>query len=352
MRSGNELATGERSRYARQSRLSEIGEAGQHRLEAATVALVGVGGLGSVAAELFCRAGVGNLILIDRDIVELSNLHRQSLYTEADARAGLLKTEAASRRLREINREPRITPLSEELVPRNAVRLLEAADLIIDGTDNHYTRQIINETALGLGIPWVHGAATATYGVVLPFMPGGKPCFRCYAPPKEGGGAGGCALTGVLAATTHIVAARQVAEGMRVLITGEATRGVLYIDPWYGVEQRLEVPPRRDCPSCGEARVEAAEPQLALRELEQPPKYEELCGENTIRVRPGRDRSLSLAALRAGLPEEALISSADGVLRFWVEEADVTLFGDGRALVRGAGSPERARRIYAEYVGG
>lgn len=344
MKSESNAGLRRENRYARQSGLPEIGEAGQRRIQEATVVVVGVGALGSVAAELLCRSGIGKLILIDRDCVELSNLHRQSLYTEADAAEGVLKAEAAARRLREINREVLINSSGEELSGANALRLLEEADLIVDGTDNLYSRYAINDAALELGVPWIHGAATATYGVVLPFMPGGNPCFRCYAPPQGGGVAGGCALTGVLPATTHIVAARQVAEGMKTLLTGEATRGMIYIDPWYGVEERMEVPPRDDCPRCGAAATDWAASG-------GPPKYEELCGDNTIRVRPEEERTLGLGALSAGLPAESLVSCSEGVLRFRAEGTEVTLFGDGRALIRGAGSRERARRIYAEYVG-
>ncbi len=354
MNSDTDLGLRKQSRYARQSRLPEIGEAGQRRLQEATVAVVGVGALGSVAAELLCRSGIGRLLLIDRDCVELSNLHRQSLYTEADAAEGMLKAKAAARRLGEINGEVQVVPRALELSGTNAPGLLEDADLIIDGTDNLYSRYAINDAALELGVPWVHGAATATYGVVLSFMPGGKPCFRCYAPPQEGGEAGGCAVTGVLPATTHIVAARQVAEGMKILLTGEATGGMIYIDPWYTVEQRMEVPPRIDCPRCGEAadaEAAAGGSGTKLSMISEPPKYEELCGDDTIRVRPEGEKSVPLDALGDGLPADSIVSSAEGVLRFRAEETEVTLFGDGRALIRGAGSRERARHIYTEYVG-
>lgn len=339
-----------RSRYARQSRLPEIGDEGQRRLRQSTVAVVGLGALGSVAAEILCRAGVGNLILIDRDCVELSNLHRQTLYSEADATAGVPKAVAAERRLSELNGELQLSALTEELTRRNATGIFDSADLVVDGTDNRCSRYAINDAALELGIPWVHGAAAGTYGVVLPFMPGGAPCFRCYAPEGEGGEAGGCALTGVLAATTHIVGARQASECMRILVTGEATPGMLYLDPWYGVEERLEVPPRRDCPGCGEAAFEIRN----ATDLPggKPPSCEELCGDGTVRIRPERERALSLTTLAAALPESAIVSSAEGVLRFRTEESEVTLFADGRALIRGAGGAGRARRIYSEYVGG
>lgn len=335
-------------RYARQRSLSEVGSSGQRHLLESTVAVVGLGALGSVASDQLARAGVGRLILIDRDCLELTNLQRQSLYTEADALAGRSKAEAAAERLTGSNSDVEITAVPEELTRLNALRLLRGCDLVIDGTDNSYARRVLNDAAVKLGIPWVHGAATATYGVVIPFLPGGQPCYHCYR-PIEGSG-GGCALTGVLAATTHIVASQQVAEAMKLLITGEANRGILYIDPWYGVQQRMDLPGDPACPICGSG---SASPRHAPGDAaELPPRVEELCGDETIRLRPERPRGLSLDSLRSALPEGSLLAASDSVLRFRAEEAEVTLFSDGRALIRGARGRERAQAIYREYVGG
>jgi adenylyltransferase/sulfurtransferase len=341
----------EADRYARQTVLPELGRHGQRRLGESTVAVVGVGALGSVAAELLARAGIAALRLIDRDCVETTNLHRQSLFTEEDAAAASSKAEAAAGRLRAINRDVAVEPLVRELGPRNATQLLEGADLALDGSDNFATRYALNEAALRLGIPWVHGAATATHGIVLPIGAEGSPCFRCYQPGGTRAPERGCAVAGVLAATTHMVAAQQVALGMQLLLGEPVSAVARYIDPWYGLHERLELTADPDCPSCGRGAAAAAGGARTAAGLAMP-QVEELCGEDAVRIRPEIPRALDLAKLSAGLPREHVRAQSDSLLRFHADGAEVTLFADGRALVRGAKRTEHATRIYREYLGG
>jgi adenylyltransferase/sulfurtransferase len=340
----------EADRYARQRVLPELGRHGQRRLGASTVAVVGVGALGSVTAELLARAGIGALRLIDRDCVETTNLHRQSLFTEEDAAAGSSKAEAAAGRLRAINRDVTVEPLVRELTPGNASQLLEGADLVLDGSDNFATRYALNEAVLRLGVPWVHGAATATHGIVLPIGAEGRPCFRCYQPGGSPAPERGCAVAGVLAATTHMVAAQQVVLAMQFLLGEPVSAVARYIDPWYGLHERLELTADPNCPSCG--RGVAAAGSAGNAASPAMPQVEELCGEDAVRIRPEAPRALDLGKLSAGLPREHVSAQSDSLLRFHADGAEVTLFADGRALVRGANRTEHATRIYREYIGG
>ena len=278
-------------RYSRQVRFAPVGDEGQRRIRAARVAIVGCGALGSVQAEILARAGIGMLRLIDRDIVELSNLQRQFLFDESDAREGLPKAAAAARRLAQVNSEIAIEPVVADLTPSNAAELLENIDLILDGTDNFETRYVLNDVAVRGGIPWIYGAAVGSYGLKLAIMPGRTACFRCIYPEPPAGAQPTCETAGVLGPVTATIAALQAADALKILAAGADSfvARLTTVDVWSGEIRQID-PPARDpeCPCC------AARQFVHLDGSRRAPIS--LCGRNAVQIHE-RSRPLDLAAL-------------------------------------------------------
>src|SRR5262249_42510854 len=212
----------ERERYSRQILFPGIGERGQEKLLAAHVAIAGGGALESFHAAALARAGVGTLTIIDRDYVEPSNLHRQWLFEESDASEALPKAAAAQRRIAHINSSTRVQAIVADVTAANAAELFAGASLILDGTDNFETRYLINDLAVSRGIPWVYGAAVASYGIAMPVIPGHTACLRCVYPDPPSGAQPTCETAGVLGAIVSAVASLQVADAMRILLTSSA----------------------------------------------------------------------------------------------------------------------------------
>ena len=239
-------------RYTRQMSLPQVGRCGQERLATAMVVIVGCGGLGTVSAELLARAGVGHLRLVDDDRVEQANLIGQTLYDDRDAQVGQLKVVAASLRLEHLNPAVHVEPVATRFTARNADQLIAGANLVLDGTDNHETRYLINSACLSRGIPWIFGAVLESYGLTMNVVPGETPCFVCaFGPPpnhSNGSGSG----TRCLAAATHVVASFQVGQALKLLLNGKVGRGLVYVDAWDPVLERIEVEsPAVGCPACG-----------------------------------------------------------------------------------------------------
>jgi molybdopterin/thiamine biosynthesis adenylyltransferase len=260
-----------RERYSRQAALPQIGWRGQERLAAATVVVVGCGGLGTVAAGLLARAGVGRLRLVDGDHVELTNLTGQVLFDEEDAQAGHPKALAAAERLRAANPTICIEPVVARLTSTNTDRLLKDAHLVLDGTDNDATRHLINRICVKRGIPWVFAAVMESYGLTMNIVPGETPCFACIFGNPGRRISGQRYEKGVLPAITHIVASFQVSQAIRLLLEDDSySRGLLYIDAWDPLLERLAVKsPERGCRICGAcvATVVKAYPKNQQRRL-------------------------------------------------------------------------------------
>lgn len=238
-------------RYSRQVALPQIGQAGQRRLATATVTIVGCGGLGTVTAGLLARAGVGRLRLVDGDVVELTNLHRQALFDEADL--GRPKVIAAAEKLHAANSGIVVEPVTARLEEGNAPALLAGSTLVLDGTDNDATRYLINSVCVGQGIPWIFAAVDAAYGLVMTIVSGRTPCFQCVfgkplSPPMPPQG-GKCSL----GTASCVIAAIQAGQALRLLLDERAyTRGLLYVDAWAPYLETFEVSaPDRGCPVCG-----------------------------------------------------------------------------------------------------
>ncbi|MBI5398934.1 HesA/MoeB/ThiF family protein [Candidatus Woesearchaeota archaeon] len=232
------------SRYARQEALPFIGKEGQENIRKSSVAIVGCGALGSVAAELLCRSGVGELMLIDHDIVERTNLQRQSLYTEQDVDKP--KVEALAKHLREINSDVTITAKPLHLAA-SSIMLLDNVDCIIDGTDDVDTRLIINEYAKKTDTPWIYGGAIAERGFVYAVTKD-APCFACVFPRIEQGES--CEEYGILNSTSHIVGSLQSLECIKILIGKQATKGLIRINALGPMIETLTVKKNPACKVC------------------------------------------------------------------------------------------------------
>lgn len=343
----------ERERYSRQILFSGIGKEGQERLLGAAAVLVGCGALGTTSANLLVRAGVGRLRIIDRDFVERSNLQRQTLFDEVDAREALPKAVAAERRLRAINSSAQVDGFVGDLTPKSATDLLSGFDLILDGTDNFETRLLLNDAAISQGVPWIYAAVVGSYGVTMTIRPGQTACLACLLEAGEASSAGGallggdatCDTVGVLQAAVGVIASIQCAEAMKLLAgKPEALNGRLVgCDIWTGKFQSICVERNPHCRACARREFTYLEGQA------QP--HITLCGRDSVQIHE-RSRKLDLAELGRRLngttPD---VRFNDFLLRFRVPPYEMTVFADGRAIIKGTKDPSVARSLYARYVG-
>jgi adenylyltransferase/sulfurtransferase len=335
----------QRLRYSRQILFPGIGEQGQEALLASHAVVVGCGALGSFHAAALARAGVGRLTIIDRDYVEPSNLHRQWLFEESDAAESLPKAAAAARRIAGINSDVQVRPMVADLTPSNAGELLAEAGVILDGTDNFETRYLINDFAISRGVPWIYGAAVGSYGLAMPVIPGHTACLRCVYPEPPSGAQPTCETAGVLNAIISAVASVQVADALKILSGGAAQvqPRITTIDLWYGGIRQIAQPARdAECPTCGRREFRY------LEERRRPPVT--LCGRNAVQVHE-RACVLDLAELRARLAPLGEVRANQYALRFLIAPYEMTIFPDGRAIVKGTSDEGVARSLYARYVG-
>jgi adenylyltransferase/sulfurtransferase len=336
-------------RYSRQIRFAPLSAEGQEQLAASTTVIVGCGALGSVQASLLARAGVGTIRLIDRDYVEESNLQRQILYTEQDAREGLPKAEAARRHLHQANSTIRIEACVTDLHAGNADELLSGAQVILDATDNFETRFLINDYSVREGIAWIYGAAVGSYGIAMPVIPMPVPgdataCFRCIYPEAPRGVQPTCETAGILGPVTSLIGSIQAMEAIK-LLSGRAAsvrRRIFTADLWNGPVRETAMPARDpDCPACG--RREFA--YLAGRRAPV-----SLCGRNAVQIHE-RMRPLNLADLARQLEGLGEIRSNEFALRFSNGGHEITVFPDGRAIIKGTNDIGLARSLYSKYIG-
>jgi molybdopterin-synthase adenylyltransferase len=340
----------QREKYSRQILFSGIGADGQQRLMAASAVLVGCGALGTVAANLLVRAGLGRLRIVDRDFVELSNLQRQTLFEEADARESLPKAVAAERWLRSINSDVRVEAIVADLVQENAQELLGGFDLIIDGTDNFETRLLLNDAAISLNSPWIYAAAVGSYGVTLTIKPGRTACLACLlesrGKPFVLGAEDTCDTAGILNAAAALIASIEAAEAIKLLIgKPETSHGRLVsCDVWTGKFQSIRISRNPDCRAC------ARQDFTYLNGNAQP--HISMCGRDSVQIHQGK-RSLDLGALGRRLMNASAtdVRNNNFLLRFRVPPYEMTVFADGRAIVKGTQDPAVARSLYARFIG-
>lgn len=341
---------GSLERYSRQMRFYGVGEAGQKKLAASRVTLCGCGALGTVLANVLVRAGVGSLRVIDRDFIETSNLQRQVLFDERDVLEQLPKAEAAARKLRAINSSVTVEPVVTDIDRTNILELCSDADLILDGTDNFEIRYLINDVAVKLGKPWVYGGCIGSHGQVMVILPGQTPCLRCvFEAAPAPGEAGTCETAGVLGPIVNIVASLQATEAIKIL-TGNleaVNRELTYLDIWENVQRRIKVAPllgKVDCPCCQRKRFEWLEGEHGSQTTS-------LCGRNAVQVTHRTPARLNFDEMARHLGTMGKVSFNRFLLKFEVEEYEFTVFPDGRAIIKGTNDVDRARTLYAKYVG-
>jgi len=334
-------------KYSRQILFAGIGEEGQQRLLASSAVIVGCGAIGAAAAGLLVRAGVGRVRILDRDFVEPSNLQRQTLFDEDDAHSAIPKAVAAQSKLRAINASVAVEGLVSDLNPRNAEELLTGFDLILDGTDNFETRFLINDFAVHANRPWIYAAAVASYGVTMTIRPGLTPCLACLLESSTNGQGleDTCDTIGVLGPIVNLIASLQAAEALKLLAGREHAlhNRLISCDVWTGHFQSVRVAQIPSCRAC------------ALREFSylhgQALPHITLCGRDSVQIHE-RNRTLDLTALRKRLaPTVSDLRHNEFLLCFRAEPYHMTVFADGRAILKGTKDPAVARSLYARYIG-
>jgi molybdopterin-synthase adenylyltransferase len=337
-----------RERYSRQILFDGIGEAGQRLLQESRVVIIGCGALGTAQAEALARAGIGQLRIVDRDFVEASNLQRQTMFTERDARERLPKSVACANHLSEINSDIRTQAEIADVNYSNVERLIGECDVVMDGTDNFATRYLINDACVKHGINWVYGAAVGSYGVTMTIRPRLSPCLRCIfeeAPPAAS--APTCDTAGVIMPIISVVAAIQTSEALK-LLTGQTAalhRSLMQFDVWRNDWRRIKLnKPTPECATCGLGRYETLEAEGGDFAVS-------LCGRDAVQVSPRHPTPVDLVALAERLRAAGEVQVNPYLLRLRAGAFELTVFQDARAIIRGTDDVPTARSLYAKYIG-
>lgn len=318
---------------------------GQRKLGASRVAIIGCGATGSVLSSLLVRAGVGYVRIVDRDYIEPSNLQRQVLFDENDAAESLPKAVAAARQLRKINSSVTIEEHVEDLTPDNCEDLLEEVDLILDGTDNFETRYLLNDYAVRENRPWIYTAAVGSYGVTMNVLPGETACLACVFPHPPTGPTETCETGGILNATVNLIASVAVTEAMKFL-SGKPEamrRTLLSFDAWHNDQSEIGArQPRPDCTVCHEHNYPYLNGQAHA--------HISMCGRNSVQIHE-RHRPIDFAKLETRLAAHGTVHRTEYVLKFEREPYELTVFPDGRAIIKGTTDTGVARSLYARFIG-
>lgn len=337
-------------RYQRQIRFAPLGEAGQRRLTDASVLVCGAGALGCVVADSLVRAGVGHVRLVDRDFVELNNLHRQLLFDESDAQAQLPKAVAAAARLERINSSVTIEPVVADVNSTNIVQLADGVDLLVDGTDNFETRYLLNDYAVAHSVPWIFAGCVGTEGQTLAVLPGETPCLSCLMPEIPAAAElPTCESAGVLGPIVSIMASLEAIEAIKILSGNrqQVNRSMVVVDLWHNQLRTVNVAAARaeNCITCRER-------QFPWLRGERGTTATRLCGRNSVQLAAtGPPGSVNLELLANRLKSVGRVTTNRFLLRLAVEEFLITLFPDGRAIVTGTDDPAIARTVHAKYIG-
>jgi adenylyltransferase/sulfurtransferase len=331
-------------RYSRQVLFQEIGAQGQQKLAQSRVVIVGCGATGSALASLLARSGVGTLRILDRDYVEPSNLQRQTLFDENDARESVPKAIAAARQIARFNSQIAVEAHVADLVPANVDSLLGGSDLILDGTDNFETRYLVNDYAVKNSVAWIYAAAVASYAVTMNILPGETACLACLFPEPPRGRVETCETSGILNTAVNLVASIAATEALKFLVgTREKMRRTLLSwDVWTNERAELAaIHPRQGCRACARDFIHLAgegRPHITL------------CGRNSVQIHE-RQRPVDFTELSARLQPLGNVRHNEFVLKFWREPYEMTLFPDGRAIIKGTTDTAIARSLYARFVG-
>jgi len=342
------MKTNNLSRYLRQTIFPGIGKEGQQKLLAARVVIIGCGATGTVIANHLARTGVGHLTIVDRDFIELNNLQRQLLFDEQDLAQNLPKAIAAEKKLRVINSDIEVHGVVSDVNPENIESLIAGATLVMDGTDNFETRFTINDACVKHNIPWIYTGAVSTYGMSQTIIPGETACLRCLVndiPPP--GTSATCDTAGVVGPVVSAIASVSATEAIKLIVgQGDLNRGIIHFDLWYNsFEHFKNNGPRPDCPACQQH-------QLEFLNQEKGGQIVSLCGRDAVQIRQAGSNRISLAELADRLSSVSDITARnDYLLRFNIDDYEITLFADSRAIIKGTEDESVARGLYAKYVG-
>jgi molybdopterin-synthase adenylyltransferase len=334
------------NRYSRQMILPAIGPEGQKKLGQSYAVVIGCGALGTVIASGLARSGIGKIRIIDRDFIEYHNLQRQILFDEDDIKGNLPKAIAAERHLKRINSTIEIEGLVSDVNYSNIEKLVEGADIILDGLDNLETRLLINDVAVKHNIPWIYGGAIAMSGMTMNIIPRETACYRCINPGETSSGQLlTCETAGVLGPAPWIIASLQVTEALKILLGAkEICRDLVIIDVWNTNLQRLKVVRSEDCPACRHQKYEFLEGKFST-------KTTSLCGQNAVQVLGSGHASLSLADLANRLRPLGEVKFNSFMLVFNTDSHEMMIFPDGRAIIKNTNDEAYARGLYSKYVG-
>jgi len=332
-------------RYSRQILFESIGEKGQKKLGEGFAVIIGCGALGSLMATSLVRAGVGKVRIIDRDFIEYHNLQRQLLFDEEDIRNELPKAVAAERHLKKINSSIEIEGIVADVNFTNIEKLITGANVILDGLDNFETRFLINDASLKHNIPWIYGGAIASTGMRMVIIPRKTACFRCFVndlPPI--GTVQTCDTAGIISPAPFIIASLQTVEALKILIgSEEINKDLTVVDAWAGTFNRLKISPLQNCPSC-QGKYQFLEGKFEV-------VASSLCGQNAVQVLNPRQEKISFHRLEQRLKPLGKVSYNKFILRFTIDNYEMVVFPDGRAIIKNTNDESLARSLYAKYIG-
>src|SRR5690625_2080819 len=336
-------------RYSRQTLFTPIGEAGQRKLAEKHVLIIGLGALGSGSAEILARSGVGQLTIVDRDYIEWSNLQRQQLYTEADAKNRLPKAVAAKRHLEAINSDITINAHVLDVTPEEMEHLIDDVDLMLDATDNFDIRMIMNDISQKHNIPWIYGSIVGSYGITYTIIPEEKPCLYCVMNGVPSGGQT-CDTVGVISPVVGMVVMHQTVEALKYLTEDFSSmrKEILSFDLWTNEQSKINVKrlKKSDCPSCG------SEHTYPFLQFDNQLKSAVLCGRDSVQIRPSEKETRDLSALAQSLERTTgNVELNPFLLSYSIGSERLVLFADGRAIIHGTKDIDHARTLYHRYFG-
>jgi adenylyltransferase/sulfurtransferase len=330
-------------RYDRQYILGQIGEEGQKKLMASRVAVIGCGALGGHSSTLLARAGIGFIRVVDRDIIELDNLQRQVLFDEGDIEKP--KALVAETKLKSINSDIEVEGIVDDLNFSNVLEYIKDVNLVVDGTDNMETRYLVNDACVKSGIPFVYGGAISTFGMTMNVIPKKSACLACvfpnYPPP---GSLATCETAGILNTVPAIIAALQTTSAMKILLGHEPDTDLVLFDAWTNEFREVRVKRNQSCRCCARERYEFL--SASKKDI-----ITALCGRNAISIKPLKSGRLDLKALGAKLEKLGSVKVSDQILILGTGEHEITIFIDGRAIIKGTDDEGVARSLYSKYVG-
>ena len=334
-------------RYRKQMLLPGIGPEGQKKISSSKVTIIGCGALGTIAADTLVRAGIGKIVLADRDFIELDNLHRQTLFDEDDIAGNKPKAVAAAGKLSRINTEVTVEARVFDINQKNISGIIRGTDCVVDATDNFETRFLINYACHRLNIPWVYGGVVGTQGMTMPILPGKTACFRCLVRDIPGtGSAETCDTAGVIMPAVSVISSLQCTEVLKILTGSDnVNAGTLTrVDVWEGSWDRFRVDPAPGCPLCSEGRYQ-------FLDSPAPARAESLCGRNSVQLTPGSAAPPDFKKLSEKLERLGRVVYNEHLLKFKIDSFEIVLFRDGRAIIGGTSNPMEARSLYSKYVG-